>query len=288
MTNKKLFLPILIILLFYIQNSYASNLWILTGHFVPGGHVFGLTDPATKVMIDDKPVFTNKEGWFVIGFSAKPILRYKLKLIGADGTQKIEIINLKNRLFRSTKIKGLQKSKITPSSKNTARIEKESELLTNIRNTNPTISNDFLKKWRQPVIGRETGKYGDMRVLNNIVSSQHFGQDLAAPIGKTVVAANDGIVILAQQLYLSGNTIVIDHGFGILSSYLHLNKVNVQVGQHISSGKKIGTVGATGRVTGPHLDWRISWFNVRLDPVLFVKQKSMYPGFLDNNNFLYK
>lgn len=283
MKAKTFIISLIVLLSLYTIPLNASNLWVLTGHFIPGGHALGLTNPNTKVMVDGRSVFVNRDGWFVIGFSPEHVLQYKLKLIGEDGEQTDEIIKLKQRKYRSTRINKLPKKMVTPKSQNLIRIKKEIKLMNEIRSRSPTISDSLLKKWRQPVKGRVTGRYGDMRVFNDIVTSQHFGQDLATSIGKTVVAANDGIVVLAKNLFLSGNTIAIDHGHGLLSSYLHLNSISVQVGQYIKSGDKIGAVGATGRVTGAHLDWRISWFNVRLDPTLFIKPRYTYPGFVNKN-----
>lgn len=122
-----------------------------------------------------------------------------------------------------------------------------------------------------PAKGRLSGFYGSQRVLNGDPKRPHYGVDVAAPTGTEVVAPADGVVRLAHpDLFFSGGTIIIDHGFGVNSTFLHLSSVDVEVGEPVKQGDFIGRIGATGRATGPHLDWRINWLNHRLDPQLLV------------------
>ena len=124
----------------------------------------------------------------------------------------------------------------------------------------------------RPSIGRVTGVYGSQRYFNGKPRNPHYGLDYAAPTGTKVIAPATGTVVLAHpDMYFSGGTIIIDHGMGLNTTFLHLSKLDVKVGDKVTQGEKIGEVGATGRVTGPHLDWRVNWGSVRLDPALVME-----------------
>jgi murein DD-endopeptidase MepM/ murein hydrolase activator NlpD len=122
-----------------------------------------------------------------------------------------------------------------------------------------------------PVLGPISGVFGSQRVLNGEPRQPHLGTDIAAPAGAPVAAAASGVVTFAEHdLFLTGGTIIIEHGYGLSTTYAHLASVEVSVGQHLAQGERIGTVGATGRVTGPHLHWGADWYDVRLDPALLA------------------
>ena len=129
----------------------------------------------------------------------------------------------------------------------------------------------FLGGFDWPVTGRISGVFGSRRVLNGQEGAPHWGLDVAASTGTPVRAPAAGRVVLAEpDFYLSGGTILLDHGYGVSSSYSHLSKVAVQAGDEVRQGDLIGAVGATGRVTGPHLHWTLNWYTVRIDPALVV------------------
>jgi murein DD-endopeptidase MepM/ murein hydrolase activator NlpD len=120
--------------------------------------------------------------------------------------------------------------------------------------------------WPSP--GRITGIYGSQRILNGKPRQPHYGIDIAAAQGTPVIASADGVIAMATDLYFTGGTIIIDHGYYLNSTYSHLKTMTVAAGDTVSRGQVIGTVGSTGRSTGPHLDWRINWGATRLDPML--------------------
>ena len=128
--------------------------------------------------------------------------------------------------------------------------------------------------WRQafrwPAIGRISGLFGAQRIYRGEPGSYHSGIDIARPTGTPVVAPADGVVILAADhpFTLEGNLLMIDHGHGLNSAFLHLSRIDVRVGDHVRQGDPIGAVGATGRATGPHLHWSLRWRDARLDPLL--------------------
>lgn len=123
-----------------------------------------------------------------------------------------------------------------------------------------------------PLIGRISTEYGLVRYINNVISGRHTGIDIAAPRGTSVIAANSGIVNFAQKQYVTGNTVIIDHGLGVYSSYAHLNKILVEQGERIEKGQIIGQVGSTGFSTGPHLHWTISIGKTFVNPWLFLEE----------------
>ncbi|MCJ7663701.1 MAG: M23 family metallopeptidase, partial [Desulfobacterales bacterium] len=123
----------------------------------------------------------------------------------------------------------------------------------------------------KPVDGPITGAFGLRRIINGQDRSPHNGVDIAAPQGTEVVACNSGMVVFAEELYLSGKTIIIDHGFGLYSMYFHLSEMRVKEGDAVAIGDCIGLVGATGRVTGPHLHWGIRLLKARVDPSALLR-----------------
>ena len=129
----------------------------------------------------------------------------------------------------------------------------------------------FMQSFIWPVTGRISGVYGSQRVYNDVPGNPHFGVDIARPTGTVVVAPADGVITLAEpDMFYSGGTVIIDHGYGINSTFLHLSKLYLKVGDKVKQGDNVAEIGATGRVTGPHLDWRLNWFQMRLDPVSIV------------------
>ena len=133
---------------------------------------------------------------------------------------------------------------------------------------------DFAQPFAWPVEGRVSGRFGNQRVYNGTPGSAHSGMDIAAPNGTPVLAPAAGVVTLAApDFYLTGGTLLLDHGHGISSNFLHLSRIDVQVGDRIEQGQVIGAVGATGRATGPHLHWGMNWFDTRIDPLLVLERK---------------
>jgi len=159
-----------------------------------------------------------------------------------------------------------------------ARISREASQVAAARNRSRR-SSDWAKPFIWPAEGRISGVYGSQRVLNGKPKRPHYGIDLAAPVGSAVVAPAAGVVVLAEDdLYYSGGTIIIDHGDGVSSTFLHLHSVDVALQQQVGQGDHIGNIGATGRATGPHLDWRMNWRDQRVDPRLLLEPDSWQPA----------
>ena len=139
--------------------------------------------------------------------------------------------------------------------------------------TGETSETGWTQAFEWPAQGRISGVYGSQRILGGVPKAPHFGLDVAAPAGTPVTAPADGVVRLAHGPFLlEGNLIMLDHGHGLVSAFLHLSRIDVQEGQHVTRGEPLGRVGMTGRATGPHLHWALSWRTARLDPGLFVPE----------------
>jgi murein DD-endopeptidase MepM/ murein hydrolase activator NlpD len=242
----------------------------LKGQFTQGGLVLGTVPAGSEVWLDERQVRVTPDGQFVIGFGrdAKPTARLEVRL--RDGARQTRELAVKPRRYAIERVDGLPQEQVTPPAEVLARIRAEADLVAVIRRTE-TLETWFRSGWHWPAEGKVSGVYGSQRILNGEPRQPHFGLDIAGPVGTPVVASAAGRVSLAENdLYFTGGTIIIDHGYGLSSTYSHLNSVEVRQGQVLSPGERIGTIGATGRASGPHLDWRLNWFEVRLDPQLLL------------------
>ena len=165
---------------------------------------------------------------------------------------------------------GVPQNTVTPPPELTERIRREANMVAVARKRRD-LRNDWASGFIWPAQGRLSGFYGSQRVLNGVPKRPHYGLDVAAPEGTPVIAPAAGVVTLAEaDLFYSGGTIIIDHGHGLSSSFLHMSAVTVSSGQRVEQGDTIGAIGASGRASGPHLDWRMNWLNQRIDPQFLV------------------
>lgn len=260
---------VFITVLLLSANAHADRT-SLTGNFIQGGLVMGTTEPDAVVFFDKMPVTVSPAGRFLFGFGRDFKATAMLKILYADGKEETRPLKIAARDYKVERVNGLPSSKVTPSTEFLARINKENAEIARIRSVE-TKEEWFLSGWQWPALGRVSGVYGSQRILNDIPKRPHFGLDIAAPKGTAVVASTDGMVQMAEKdLYYTGGTVMIDHGYGLVSVYSHLSRLDVMPGQFVRQGEKIGEIGATGRATGPHLDWRLNWFNERLDPELLL------------------
>ena len=242
----------------------------LKGHVMPGGFAVGKAEPGATVLLGDDPVLVGADGTFVIGFGRDQGPEAQLTVIHADGRSEQQMLAIAPRSYEIQRIDKLDQNMVTPDPATEARIKADQAKVKAAR-ANPSQRSDFLQNFIWPTKGPISGVYGSQRILNGTPKAPHFGTDIAAPEGAPVVAPADGTVRLAETgFYLTGGTIIIDHGFGIYSSYLHLSRVDVVPGEDVRQGDLIGAVGKTGRATGPHLHWGLNWNETRLDPALLV------------------
>ena len=242
----------------------------LKGDFVQGGLVLGRTDPATKISLDGRPVAVTPDGRFVMGFGRDALETATFQSVAADGKQLVRKLKIRKRKYRIQRIDGLPSKMVTPSPAALQRIRAEGKVIRDARATFTPVAH-FAGGFIWPANGRISGAYGGQRILNGKPRRPHLGIDIAAPTGTQVVAAAPGRVTLANRdMYFTGGTVIIDHGHGLSTVYSHLSAIDTKVGQMVKQGEGIGKVGSTGRSTGPHLDWRVNWFQERLDPSLLV------------------
>ena len=238
---------------------------------IQGGLLIGTTDVANRVWLDNKKVRVANDGTFIIGFG-RDTTSVELRVQLENGEQEVQTIAVQSRQYKIERVDGLPPSKVNPKGEAVLkRIRAESKQVKAVR-ARDDDRQDFSDGFIWPAKGRISGVYGSQRILNGEPKWPHFGIDIAAPTGKPVVAPAPGIVTMAHSnMYYSGGTLIIDHGHGLTSTFLHLSKILVKVGDKVDQGSLVAKIGATGRVTGPHLDWRMNWFNVRLDAELLVK-----------------
>ena len=242
----------------------------LEGEPLQGALIIGHTDPGTTVKIDGTAVRVSDDGVFLLGFGRDAPSKTRLDMVFSDGSVCHRDLHVAQRSYQVQRVDGLPPSKVSPSEKDLVRIRKEIALVRKAR-ARDDPREDFLGGFEWPVEGRISGVYGSQRILNGKPRRPHYGVDIAAPVGTIVRAPIDGVVTLAHDdMFFSGGTLIVDHGHGLSSTFMHLNAILVKQGDHIRQGDAIAEVGATGRVTGAHLDWRMNLFGDRLDPQLLV------------------
>ena len=242
---------------------------MLDGAATQGGLMRGMTAPGATVTVDGKAVRVAGDGGFVFGFGRDHGPQAVVEARFSDGAVARETVAVAARRYDEQRIDGLPPAMVTPNAETLARIRAEAARVRAAR-AHDTDALDFCAGFAWPALGPISGVYGSRRILNGEPRRPHFGVDVAAPEGAPVRAAAAGMVRLAADLYYSGNTVIIDHGFGLSTTYLHLRDSAVAPGQRVARGDIIGAVGATGRAKGVHLDWRLNWFDTRLDPALVV------------------
>lgn len=244
----------------------------LIGKPIQGGLVWGQVPPHHTVIFDGLPVLLTPEGVFVLGFDRDAPASQMLTIRGSESCERE--LQVAAREYRISRVEGVPQRTVTPPPEQLERIAEEREWVRSakaLRYERPEWLLAVKGGLSWPARGRISGVYGSQRFYNGTPGSPHYGVDVAVPTGYPVLAPGPGIVTLAQpDLFYSGGTVILDHGYGLSSSFLHLSEVLVSVGDELQAGDLLGKVGATGRATGPHLDWRMSWGARRIDPQLLV------------------
>ena len=252
------------LLIFFI--SFKVSAVEFDGKFIQGHFIIGKTEPDSKVKIGKKQVKVSKDGYFAFGLARDR--KYDVVItIEKNGVNEKITKRVQKRKYNIQKIDGLEEKKVTPPEEVYERIKKENKLIAEARAIDSDL--DFFKdKFMIPVDDAIiTGVYGSQRILNGEPKWPHYGLDFAQKEGAPVKAMLNGTVTLAEaDLFYTGGTLIFDHGHGISTLYMHMLDIFVEKGQKVKQGDIIGTVGSTGRATGPHLDVRLNWFDVRLDP----------------------
>lgn len=251
--------------------SFNAMALELKGHLTQGGLVTGKLDNVKSVTLDGTELKLSKNGHFVFGFGRDADTAHTLTWVDSSGIEHTQHLAITKRDYKIDKITGVAKKYVSPPKEVSARISREALAVRKAREVNSDLEY-FLDPVLKPAEGRISGVYGSQRYFNGEPRRPHFGLDIANKTGSPVYAPISGTVVYAEpDLYYSGGTLIIDHGHGVTSTYIHLSKLDVKVGDKIIQGNKVAEIGATGRVTGPHLDWRFNWKGKRLDPALLMQ-----------------
>ena len=259
------------VLLLFMMAVFASTpAWALEldGQFVQGGLVMGRVQPGSNVTLDGEAVEIATNGAFVFGFGREAQETASLVVIGPDGAKTERTLTVAKQAYDIQRIDGLPERKVTPDPEAVKRIRADNELIWSVRGT-MTADTRFLSGFAWPVEGRISGVFGSQRILNGKPRSPHNGVDVAAPTGTPILAPADGVVALVHDdMFYTGKTVMLDHGLGLTTVYAHMDSISVVEGQVVRQGAPLGTVGMTGRATGAHLHWGMTWKGTHLDPKL--------------------
>lgn len=262
---KKLTFAFIITLLSH--NSFALE---INSEWVQGGMVIGQTNPSHQLRFLKQNVQVNDDGFFVVGLGRDAPKNVVLTEVLNSGEKIKHNFKVRQRTYREQRIEGVPKRTVDIPDSALKRIRKEVKLTKAARKAD-SERQDFLQTFEWPAKGIISGVYGSRRVYNGKPGRPHFGVDIAAPQGSIVSAPVAGKVLLTHKnMYFSGGTLIVDHGHGVTSTFIHLHKILVKEGDKVEQGQPIAEIGTTGRSTGPHLDWRMNWFKQRLDPQLLM------------------
>ena len=258
--------------------TFPSGAWALhlrlPDRAYQGDLVVGQIEPVGTVTLKGKKLPVSSGGYFLIGV---PRLQKTDLLIKAmHGNKKVSgTVMVMAYKWKVQHIDGLPKSQVSPPPKAVKRIKNDNKKVRKIRQAGIHPVPLFLRGgFITPVKGRITGVYGSQRILNGQPRSPHSGVDIAAAKGTPIVSPANGIVRLAaKDMYLMGNTLMIDHGMGLVSIFIHLDSISADEGQRVAQGEIVARVGNTGRTTGPHLHWGISVGSTSIDPARLLKKK---------------
>jgi len=259
----------ILISLVFLLITTSSFAVTFEGKFIQGSFILGKTEPGSEVFIDKKKVKVTPDGYFAFGLGRDR----KNDVVITINKKKI-VKKVYKRKYNIQRIDGLEEKKVTPPEEVYERIKRENKWIGEARAINSDLT-FFKNKFAIPIENAIiTGVYGSQRILNGKPKWPHYGLDFAADEGTKIKAMLDGIVTLAEpDLFYTGGTLIFDHGHGISTLYMHMEKILVKKGQKVKQGDVIGTVGSTGRATGAHLDVRLNWFQTRLDPATVLDIK---------------
>lgn len=245
----------------------------LTGEMEQGGLMIGKTAASNTVKLNGKKIALSSTGDYAFGFGRDDTTKYTLSITTPEGKTVKQEFSPKKRQYNEQSITGIAQSIMKPNPVAVERSRKDSRQISAARQISSELT-AFSQGFIAPIEGIITGVYGSRRIYNGEPKRPHFGLDYAGDIGDPVKAPAAGKVLLyVADMFYSGGTMIIDHGQGVSSTFLHLSDAYVKDGDMVEQGQVVAAVGKSGRATGPHLDWRINWFNTKIDPALVLKIK---------------
>ena len=277
MTARAVALVVVVALASASASTRAGGL-TLEGDLVQGGLIVGRVAPGSLVWADGRRLRVSWDGVFIFGLGRDAASGIEIRVSEPNGAETVRAIAVAARDYEIQRIDGLPARQVNPSEDDLARIRADAALIADVR-TGDTAAAHFLSGFVWPVIGTLSGLFGSQRILNGEPRRPHNGVDVAAPEGTPVAAAADGIVALSHpDMYFTGKSVMIDHGHGLSSVYVHMSVITVAEDQRVAKGETIGRVGATGRVSGPHLLWVVCHFATPIDPALLAPAMDQAQG----------
>lgn len=251
--------------------AHAGDLpFAMEGELRQGSLIRAEIEPGSKVTLGDRTLLINEEGRFIFGFDRDHGESVKLTVTKPSGEVWNGELAIEAREYDIQYVEGIAKKYVEPPAETLERIKREGAKKRAARKQ-MSESQGYVADFEWPLTGRISGVYGSQRFYNGVPRRPHFGVDIAAPTGTYFHAPADGIVTLSEpDMYFEGGLIFLDHGYGLVSAFLHLSGVDVKAGDVVKKGDVLGRVGAAGRANGPHLDWRMYWFDQHIDPVTLV------------------
>ncbi|WP_110685571.1 M23 family metallopeptidase [Salinicola aestuarinus] len=240
-------------------------------HVPQGSMVVGRVPPASQVRVGERALRVTDYGTVVFGVGRDATGAQRVAVTPPGGPAQTVAIEITPRDWPIERVDGVPPKSVSPPPEIAARIQREQAAVSAER-TRDDARVGFAEAFIWPVEGRISGRFGNQRIYNGTPGSAHSGMDIAAATGTPVKAPASGVITFADDLYLTGGTVLLDHGYGISSNFLHLSRLDVAVGDRVEQGEVIGLVGATGRATGPHLHWGMNWFDTRIDPLLVLER----------------
>jgi len=242
----------------------------LRGEWKQGGVILGKAAPGSTASFNGRPLRVSPDGLFLVGLDRDEQPRALLVVARPGAATFRREFEVASRAYDIQRLDGLPDPMVTPPPEAQARIAQDLAQVRAAR-ARDTERQDFAGTFIWPIVGRISGVFGSQRILNGQPKQPHYGVDVAVPIGTPVRAPAAGVVSLAvADMYYTGGTLMIDHGHGLTSTLMHLDKVLVKAGDEVKQGQVVAQSGMTGRATGPHLDWRVSWFEARVDAQLLA------------------
>ncbi len=274
---------LILIFSLFVTSLFAQSQVTVYGDLQPGGLVFCKAPGVKEAFINGKQALVDSEGFFILGFDRDEKGSQALKLVYRDGSIDVKKFALKDRSYKIQRINKMEEKYVSPPKEVLERIKEERAQIKEARKMIDSSKafysySGFIK----PVDNYPLSSvFGSQRVLNGVEKDPHAGVDYAAPKGTKIKATADGVVCFTgNDFFYNGNFVLLDHGFGLNSVYIHMDTVYVKQGQKVSRGDVLGEVGTTGRSTGPHLHWGVSWYRERIDPLSLLKIDLDKPQFI--------
>lgn len=255
-----------------VSAALAADFRVERGALEQGGYLLGKVPVGSVVRVDGERLPVTPEGDFVVGFDRDHGRVAKVEVCAPSAPCDVEELTVKAVAFKTQNVRGAPPETVNPNPAEEKVIAADNVAIKAARaKALASKWEAFAKPWVWPAQGELSGVFGSRRLYDGQEKSWHRGTDIAAPTGTPVVAPAGGVVRLARKTFLTGNLLLLDHGYGVTSLYAHLSRMNVKVGDRVQQGEEIGRVGTTGRSSGPHLHWGIYWRRVPINATLWVE-----------------